>query len=165
MSKKFPIDEFDSAAPHGGRHRARRTKRDVVKELLRITVVAAVVAGLAFVSLRAIDNSVKFNPGSAPVQTFSSAPVNSIGVTVLDSTQVDGLASKVAHKLLDAGWNVLTADNLSDGASHKTTIVYVSASTYETAATSLLRTLGKFSVQVDGRFTDPITVVLGADYK
>jgi len=92
-------------------------------------------------------------------------PLKSTGVTVLDSTQAVGLASKVAHKLLNAGWNVLTADNLSDGTSHKATIVYVSASTFKPAAVSLLRSLGKYSIQVDATYGDPITVVLGSDYK
>ena len=165
MPKKFPIDEFDSVEPQGGRHRARRTKRDRARELFRVTVVAALVAGLAFVTLRVIDQGVKFESVSNPTQSAFVDPLKSTGVTVLDSTQADGLASKVAHKLLDAGWKVLTADNISDGASHKTTIVYVSASTYTGAAKSLLRTLGKYSVQVDGSFTDPITVVLGSDFK
>ncbi len=165
MPKKFPIDEFDSVAPHGGRHRARRTKRDRARELLRVAVVAAVVAGLGFFSLRLIDNGVKFDSGSTPTVSAFADPMKQTGVTVLDSTQANGLASKVAHKLLDAGWNVLTADNLSDGASHKTTIVYVSASTYQPAATSLLRTLGKFEVQVSATYSDPITVVLGSDFK
>ncbi len=165
MPKKFPIDEFDSVEPHGGRHRARRTKRDRARELFRVFVVAAVVAGVAFFSLRVIDQGVKFNSGSTPTQVAFVDPMKQTGVTVLDSTSADGLASKVAHKLLDAGWNVLTSDNLSDGASHKTTIVYVSASTYQAAATSLLKTLGKFEVHVDASYADPITVVLGSDYK
>jgi hypothetical protein len=165
MPKKFPTDEFDFVEPHGGRHRARRTKRDRAKELLRVTVVAAVVAGLAFFTLRVIDNGVKFDSGSTPTMSAFADPLKTTGVTVLDSTQADGLASKVAHKLLNAGWNVLTADNLSDGASHKSTIVYVSASTFKPAATSLLRSLGKYSIQVDATYSDPITVVLGSDYK
>lgn len=165
MPKKFPTDEFDFVEPHGGRHRARRTKRDRARELLRVTVVAAVVAGLAFFTLRVIDNGVKFDSGSTPTVSAFADPLKSTGVTVLDSTQADGLASKVAHKLLDAGWNVLTADNLSDGSRHDSTIVYVSSDAYKAAATSLLRTLGKYSVQVDGTFGDPITVVLGPDYK
>ena len=165
MPKKFPIDEFDSVEPHGGRHRARRTKRDRARELIRVFAVAAVVAGVAFISLRVIDQGVKFDSGSTPTQSAIADPMKATGVTVLDSTQQDGLASKVAHKLLDAGWNELTADNLSDGSSHTTTIVYVSASTYEPAAKSLLGSLGKYSVQVDGKYADPITVVLGSDFK
>ena len=47
MAKKFPLDEFDSATVHGGRHRARRTAKDRVLEWIRIFVAAALVAAAA----------------------------------------------------------------------------------------------------------------------
>jgi len=164
MAKKFPNDEFDFVTPGGGRHRARRTKRDRVREFVRVLVAAAAVAGLGLFGLRILDSGVKFDISTAPT-TSSVVNLTTVGVTVLDSTDAAGLASKVAHKLLDAGWNVLTADNLSDGTKHETTIVYISDEANRSEAKRLLKTLGKFAIETSDAYSDPITVVLGPDFK
>lgn len=167
MAQKFPIDEFDSATVHGGRHRARRTKRDRVREFLRVLVVATFVGLCGIVGLKIVDGSVVIDP-SELVQASPSASTSSVkatGVTILDATGQDGLASKVAHKLLDAGWNVLTADNLASAQVPEKTQVLISSPQFETASKSLLKTLGEYEVQVSVGYSDPITVVLGADFK
>ena len=166
MSQKFPSDEFDSAPPHGGRHRARRTKRDRVIEFLRVMAVAAIFGFVALFGLRIADGSVVINPADlidpSPVATST---VKSTPVTVLDGTSQVGLASKVAHELLDAGWNVITADNLNPTAPIAETKIYITSQDFDAATKTLVKTLGKYSVEVSGQYADPITVVLGDDYK
>lgn len=164
MSKKFPTDEFDFLEPHGGRHRARRTKRDRFREFARILVVAAVAGIIGLGGLRIIDSGVKFD-GSALPTASTAAEVVSVGVTVLDSTDTDGLASGTAQKLVDAGWNVLTADNLNEDITRETTIVYISSEDNRSDAKKVLKTLGKYSIEVSSGYTDPITVVLGSDFE
>ena len=108
MSQKFPIDEFDSAAIEGGRHRARRTSRDRIREFLRVAVAASIFGLVAIGGLKIVDGTVAFNPADlvAPSPSTAATSVKLTGVTVIDGTGQLGLASKTAHKLLDAGWNV-----------------------------------------------------------
>ena len=167
MAQKFPKDEFDSVAVHGGRHRARRTKRDRIREFVRVLVVATVVGLFGILGLKIVDGSVVIDP-SELVQASPSASTSSVkatGVTVLDATGQADLASKVAHNLLDAGWNVLTADNLDAAPVPEKTVVLISSPQFEAASKSLLKTLGEYEIQVSVSYSDPITVVLGADYK
>ena len=167
MAQKFPKDEFDSATVHGGRHRARRTKRDRVREFVRVLLAATVVGLCSIIGLKIVDGSVVIDP-SELVQASPSASTSSVkatGVTILDATGQTGLASQVAHDLLDAGWNVLTADNLADSPVPEKTQVLISSPQFEAASKSLLKTLGDYEVQVSVNFSDPITVVGGADFK
>ncbi|MEN9957295.1 MAG: hypothetical protein RIR46_903 [Actinomycetota bacterium] len=167
MAQKFPKDEFDSATVHGGRHRARRTKRDRIREFVRVLVVATVVGLSGIIGLKIIDGSVVIDPSELvqPSPSASTSSVKATGVTVLDATEQEGLASEVAHKLLDAGWNVLTADNLDTPTAPEKTLVFISSPQYESASKSLLKTLGEYEVQVSVGYSDPITVVLGKDFK
>jgi len=166
MSQKFPTDEFDSVAPHGGRHRTRRTARDGVREFFRLMAASAAVGAIAIIGLKVADGSVQLNPADLISPSASTGTtVKSTPVTVLDGTARVGLASKVAHSLLDAGWNVLTADNLSATAEVKTTKVYIGSADLESASKTLLKTLGNYAVEVSGTYADPITIVLGSDFK
>lgn len=166
MAQKFPSDEFDSVPPHGGRHRTRRTKRDRIREFFRVMAVSAIVGVIAIFGLKIADGSVALNPADLIAPSASSTTsVKSTGVTVLDGTTQAGLASKVAHSLLDAGWNVLTADNLNAASETTTTTVYISSEQFQAASKSLLKNLGDYKVEVSGNYPDPITVVLGTDYK
>lgn len=165
QAKKFPTDVFDSAPEHGGRHRARRTKRDRFREFTRVIVVAASVAALGLVALRVVDSSVQFDigtlPTAAPVTNTAPAP----GVTVLDATDAAGAASKLAHDLLDAGLNVLTADNYSGETEVSNTVLYISEEKYRTVAKKALKTMGKYPIEVSTDFVDPVTVIIGSDFK
>ncbi len=166
MSQKFPTDEFDSVAPHGGRHRTRRTARDRVREFFRIMVASAAVGTIAIVGLKVIDGSVQLNPADLIAPSSSAGvSIKNTAVTVLDGTSRAGLASKVAHSLLDAGWNVLTAENLEVTSEVTATTVYINSADLKSASTTLLKTLGTYTVEVSGTYADPITVVLGTDFK
>ena len=162
MAKKFPIDEFDQLAPHGGRHRIRRTATDRVSEFLRYMLAAAVVAGAGFFALTWAD-SVNIFSGNVPAVTEATDPTKSNPITVLDATGEAGVAGKLAHRLLNLGWNVVTADNAPDEADK--TQVFVNASTLSPAAQILLDDLGNYPISVSTDYTDPITVVIGKDFK
>ena len=106
MAKKFPIDEFDSATVHGGRHRARRTAKDRVLEWIRIFVAAAVVAGGGYLTLKFVENSSVFDgylpsSNSSPEASISAKPA----VLVLDGGD-ENLAGAAGKFLQDAGYNV-----------------------------------------------------------
>ncbi|MEY4971081.1 MAG: hypothetical protein RLZZ404_7, partial [Actinomycetota bacterium] len=114
MAKKFPIDEFDSATVHGGRHRARRTAKDRIYEWVRIFVAAAVVAGVGYGTLKYVENSSVFDgylpsSNSSPSASTDSRP----GVVVLDGGD-ENLSGAAGQILKDAGYNVTGASVLVD---------------------------------------------------
>ena len=162
MAKKFPNDEFDRVPPHGGRHRIRRTARVRVKEFFGYMVAAGLIAGVGFFALTWADSSNIFS-GTVPTVAEQSDPLKGNAVAVLDATGEDGVAGKLAHKLLDKGWNVVIADNAEEKADK--TEVFVNASTISPAAEELLKDLGKYPVSVSEAFAEPITVVIGKDFK
>jgi hypothetical protein len=187
MAQNFPKDAFDSVTDVGGRHRAKRTVGSRFVSFSRYAGVAAVLSAAAVVALNlSSDNSIfSGNVGaknSTQSQSFNSGGV---GVTVIDATEQKGLATKVAQSLYDAGWNVLTATNLNapgatvvqpglnfDGTPRvpaatvpETTIVYASNATAQSAAQSVLKTLGNYKVVVSATYADPVTIVLGSDFK
>lgn len=169
MAKKFPIDEFDTAAVHGGRHRARRTARDRIIEWVRIFVAAALVAGLGYGILKFVENSNVFDGylptgGSSPSASAQALP----GVTVLDGGDKD-LAGTTGQLLKEAGFNVLGASKLVDADKKpiaiETTVVVITDELFRGEATKVAAKVGSPDVVVSPEFAGPITVVLGADYK
>ena len=136
MAKKFPIDEFDKLPPHGGRHRIRRNASVRVREFFGYMLAAAVIA---------------FGWLLLPCST------------VVDATGEDGVAGTLAHRLLNKNWKVVAADNAANEAD-KTT-VYINASTLTPAAEELLKALGKYPISVSADYSDPITVLIGKDFK
>ena len=169
MAKKFPIDEFDSATIHGGRHRARRTAKDRVLEWLRIFVAAAVVAGLGYGTLKYVENSSVFDgylPGSnsSPAASISAKP----GVTVLDGGG-NNLAGEAGKILRDAGFNVTETAILVDATNKrvkiKTTVVTITDDLFRADAEAIAAKIGDPEVVVSPEFAGPITVVLGSNYK
>ena len=162
MAKKFPIDEFDKLPPHGGRHRIRRTAGVRVREFFGYTVAAALIAGVGFFALTWADSS---NIFSGTVQTVAEPgePLKANAITVLDGTGADGVAGKLAQKLLNKNWKVVAADNAANEADETT--VFINASTLTPAAEELLKDLGKYPIAVSPDYTDPITVLIGKDFK
>ncbi len=162
MSKKFPTDEFDNLPAHGGRHRIRRTGLDRVREFLRYMIMAVVVAGVGFFALNWADSSNIFN-GSVPKPTVAADVTKGYPITVLDATKTDGLAGTLGHKILDAGYTVVTADNAADKAAK--TVIYYSNVDYKATAQALVSIVGKFPLKLSNAYTDAVTIVLGADYQ
>lgn len=169
MSQKFPLDEFDSVASHGGRHRVRRTPKIRALEFLRIVVVALVVAVLAYFGLKWIDSANLFSV-SQPVPTISVTDIaKGLEITVLDATATAGTADRVAAKLVDGGFNVVSAGLLGGDSSSNTevnqTIVFFFNSDDKAAAALIAKSLGAYPVKQSTAYAGDVTIVLGADFK
>ena len=188
MAKDFPVDEFDSVTAVGGRHRAKRTVRSRLASFARYAAVTAVLSGSAIVALNITSAGTDLGAVSAPnTQGLSGFNANGLGVTVVDATEKLGLASKVAMSLFDDGWNVLAAVNLNlpvakvapgtipapaptpsaTGAEDpsKFTTVYVTTDAAKSAAGDILNAIGNYRIVQSATYADPITIVLGSDYK
>ena len=169
MSQKFPLDEFDSAVSHGGRHRVRRTPKIRALEFLRIVVVALVVAVVGYFGLKWVDSS-NLLPVSEPVPTISVADIaKGLEITILDATATTGTADKVATSLVDAGFNVVSAGQLSGDTSSNTevdqTIVFYFNAGDKAAAAIVAEALGAYPVKQSTAYAGDVTIVLGADFK
>lgn len=169
MAKKFPIDEFDSAEVHGGRHRARRTAKDRVLEWVRIFVAAGLVAGLGFGILKFVESSNVFDgylPSGNPSPSASAQALPE--VQVLDGGGED-LAAIAGQLLKDAGFNVTGASVLVDSdkkpVAIENTVVVITDELFRADAESIAAKIGSPEVIVSPEFVGPITVVLGADYQ
>ena len=169
MAKKFPIDEFDSATVHGGRHRARRTAKDRIFEWLRIFVAAALVAGGGYGTLKYVENSSVFdgylpNSNSSPSASTDSRP----GVVVLDGGD-ENLSGAAGQLLKDAGFNVTGASVLVDAKKKpvkiKTTVITITDELFRSDAEAIAAKVGNPEVVISPEFAGPITVVLGSNYK
>lgn len=169
MAKKFPIDEFDSATVHGGRHRARRTARDRVYEWLRIFIAAALVAGVGYGTLKFVENSSVFsgylpNSNSSPSSSADTRP----GVVVLDGGD-ENLSGAAGQILKDAGYNVTGASVLVDANKNpvkiKTTVITITDELFRADAEAIAGKVGNPEVVISPEFAGPITVVLGSNYK
>jgi hypothetical protein len=190
MAKPFPTDEFDAVTGPGGRHRAKPGFASRLISFLRYSLVTVLLAVAGIAGLTIVSGENKFNDVlNLGNQTTTVAQpqfkADGLGVTVVDGTNKSGLASTVAHKLFDAGWNVLTASNYSLLPKLKAkvptpaplvtsatgevigaqTIIYVNSATAKNAATKLMQTLGSYKVIESNNYGDPITVILGSDYK
>ncbi len=170
MSQKFPLDEFDSVAAHGGRHRVRRTAGMRALEFARILLAAVVVAALGYFGLKFIDSANLFTPASAPVETVSVQDIaKGLEITVLDSTSTTGKADGVAKTLVDAGFNVISAGDLSGDSSTSsqvpTTVVYYFNTGDKAAAAVIAKALGAYPVEQSTAYAGAVTVVIGADFK
>ena len=171
MSQKFPTDEFDFVGGIGGRHRARRGKRDSFFELLQVMIVGVVISGGGYLGLQVLAKSgnLPIDPGVVvAVKPNQFTKGGGVGVSVIDASNETDAASKLGQKLLDDGWNVWSASrsiNKARKPGHvKKTIVYASGDSSADAAKSLAKTLGGYTSIVSTKYADPITIVLGTDY-
>jgi hypothetical protein len=172
MAKKFPVDEFDLAPLSGGRHRLRRNAANGFLEFVSITVATGLVLTAGFYAFNSFSPSGVLpnnNPSSSATTAVVISRGGGVGVSVLDASGSQGLASSVAHKLLDAGWNVFAAADLVDPknkkATQKVTVLYVQSEDLRSKAEALKGDLGSFDIVVSATYLDPITVVLGKDYQ
>ena len=170
MAQKFPLDEFDSAVAHGGRHRVRRTPKIRALEFLRILVVALVVAVLGYFGLKLVDSANLFSATSTPVSSVSIQDVaKGLEITILDATATIGTADKVATTLVDAGFNVVSAGELGGEVSSKSevpqTIVYYFDAGDKAAAAVIAKALGTYPVKQSTAYAGAVTVVIGTDFK
>ncbi|WP_296630407.1 LytR C-terminal domain-containing protein [Rhodoluna sp.] len=167
MAKKFPIDEFDSATQHGGRHRVRRTAKDRVYEWVRIFVAAAVIAVIGYGALKLVESSTVFD-GVLP-QPSASASQSAPGVKLLDGTAVEAKVTKASTALIDGKFNFLGAAKLQDAdgtqISIEKTLIVITDEVFRSQASEVAALFGDAPIQVSTEFAGPITVVLGKDFK
>ena len=166
MAENFPQDEFDQVAPATGARRARRSGGSKFLEFVSYFTVSAIIAGgglfgyQTFFGGSSIDVNALSDNGKT---TTDSIRINE--TTIFDGVGQDGLAGTVAHKLIDKGWNVVTAANVPLGLKAEKTIIYINSDKLQDAANALVGDLGTYTIEVSNQYIDPITVVLGADYK
>ena len=167
MAKKFPIDEFDSATQHGGRHRVRRTGKDRLFEWVRIFVAAAVIAVLGYGGLKLVESSTVFE-GVLPAPSASASDA-APGVKLLDGTGVDAKVAKASTVLIDGKYNFLGAAKLQDANNKpiaiEKTLIVITDEVFRSQATEIAALFANAPIQVSTEFAGPITVVLGKDFK
>jgi LytR cell envelope-related transcriptional attenuator len=170
MAKKFPLDEFDSAIAHGGRHRVRRTPKIRALEFLRVLVAALIVAVVGYFALKLVDSANLFTATSAPVSSVSVADVaKGLQITILDATGTKATADKLATSLVDGGFNVVSAGELGGDATAQskvanTTVYYFNVADKGSAGV-IAKQLGAYPVKQSTAYAGAITIVIGADFK
>ena len=166
MAENFPLDEFDQVAPTLGVRRARKSIGSKFLEFSAYFTVSGILAGGGLFGYQTF-----FGGSSIDVNSLNDngkATVDSIRInetTVFDGVGQDGLAGSVARKLMDKGWNVVTAANVPAGLKADKTVIYINSDQLQDAAKALVSDLGSYSIEVSNQYLDPITVVLGGDYK
>ena len=169
MTKNFPSDEIDSVTAGIGSRRAKRSKGAAVLEVFAYLTISAVIAGGGLFGYQTFfggGSKLDLNALSDNSNTQQAVdPLRINETTIYDAVGQDGLASGVAKKLLDKGWNVVTASDMPLGAKADKTVVYINSKDLDTAAKALVADLGQYSIEVSSQYIDPIVVVLGADYK
>lgn len=168
MAKNFPTDEFDQVAPAPGRRRVRRSRGRKFLEFVTYFTFSAVIAGGGLFGYQTFFGGGTKLDLSAYSDNTAKTNVDPLRINetkVIDAVGQDGLAGTVAHKLLDKGWNVVTAANAPIGITAEKTVIYINSDQLNDAAKALAGDLGNYSVEVSNQYIDPITVVIGADYK
>lgn len=166
MAENFPQDEFDQVAKAPGVRRAKRSKGSKFFEFIAYFSISAVIAGGGLFGYQSF-----FSGSSIDVSSISdngkvnTDPIRINETTVLDAVGQPGLAGTVAHKLIDKGWNVVTAANAPVSLKADKTVIYINSDKLQDAAKKLISDLGSYSIEVSTQYIDPITVVLGPDYK
>lgn len=166
MAKNFPEDEFDPVAPAPGVRRARQSGLSKFLEFTAYFAVSGIVAGGALFGFQSFFGGSGLNVGA--LTENNRVAVDAIRInetTILDGVGKTGLASSVAHKLLDKGWNVVTAANVQEGLKVEKTVIYINSNDLQDAAKTLVGDLGNYGIEVSNQYFDPITVVLGPDFK
>lgn len=164
MSEKFPIDEFDSAPIHGGRHRALRTGKTRVIEFTKLLVIATAVAGAGYLGLQLVQSSSVFS-GFISQPSATSAATE---VKVFDGTEANQSGTAVAKLLFLADFNVGDAENLIDGDGKEVVVekssILISDEKFRADANKIAKTVGVTQIELTADYPDPITVVIGADW-
>ena len=168
MAENFPPDEFDQVAPAPGRRRVRRSSGKTFLEFVTYFSVSAIVAGGSLFGYQTFfggGTKLDFNALNTTPTKPSVDPLRINETKVVDGVGQEGLAGTVARKLVDKGWNVVTAANSTIGVVAEKTVIYINSDQLTEAAKALTGDLGSFAIEVSNQYIDPITVVLGADYK
>lgn len=165
MAEKFPVDEFDRVTAVGGRHRGLVSRGSRVLKTVTSLSIAVVLGAAGYYGLD-FASQLAQQPGEQVVA--SSYLADGASVTVLDASGRKQLATKLAAKLADANWNVLTAADQIDEAdptlTQPKTVIFASTDAALAAAKTLVKSVGNFEVRQSSTYPDDITVVLGTDF-
>ena len=151
-----------------GRRRARRGFGSRLLEFVAYFSVSAVVAGGGLFGYQTFfggGTQLDLSGISDNVTKTNVDPLRINETKVIDGVGQIGLAGQVARKLIDKGWNVVTAANSPVGLPVASTVIYINSEQLNDAAKALIGDLGKYSVEISNQYIDPITVVIGSDYK
>jgi hypothetical protein len=159
---KSAKDEFDTASGVGGKHLAPKRALDYIVSFLTLTLLSAALAGGGILGLRLWDTGVIL---SGEVAEEESVP--QLEIAIVDGTNT-GKAQVIGDRLLEAGWNIVSATSLSDfdPALEPTasTLIFLSSESYRADAAGLLTTFPGAAITVSGQFLAPVTVLIGTDY-
>lgn len=167
MAKKFPVDEFDAAPAHGGRHRKLRTAGARVREFFKLLLISMVVAGVGYLGLQWVQSSNVFD-GFIAGQSTETGTSAKTKVKVFDGTASNEAGTEVAKALFLAGYDVGSAENLIDSANAEVVVekstILITDEKYRATANKLSTETGIKLIEVTADYPDPLTVVVGADY-
>lgn len=182
MNQKYPRDRFDdipASLDRKGAHRAPRTPADRLASWLWALGAIVALVGVGAIGIFVIDRLVAFDGNEAatsetPAATESAAETvvpevvaqrdPEIPVTVLNGTQISGVAGRTSDALSALDWNVVTIDDAATDDHTQTQIIYGSASE-EAAALALVQDLGGGAPSLDPAQAQPgtITIIVGTD--
>ena len=178
----FTQDSFDSLPAHPARVGAHRGPPAPGRGWgwLAWAARAPVVHGGAGGGYEAVlNNNIQFTDAFGGSSTSTTAPEGeptpeapavtpitdgSLPVTILNGTEVVGLAGRVGESAVANGWNIATMANASTS-DFATTTVYYEDPANEAAALGLAQLLGGVPTELSSNFQGAaLTVVLGTDY-
>lgn len=178
---KYPKDRFDEIPPsldRRGAHRAPRSRGDKIAAWLWGLGAVVVLVVLGLVAMFIIDNVVSFDQAASestptptatateepPVEQVTPAMDAEIPVTVLNGTDLAGVAGGTGDELAAIGWNVVLRDD-ADSEDYQSSTIYYGAAEDEPAALQLAADLGGGTPTLDPAMTEPgtITIIVGYD--
>ena len=155
-------DEFDTVSGVGGKHLAPKRALDYIISFLTLTFLSAALAGGGVLGLQLWDTGVILSGLVAQEET-----VPQLEVAIVDGTNT-GKAQEMEDRLLEAGWNIVSATSLSDFdpalEPAVSTLIFLSSEAYRADAAGLLATFPGASITVSDQFLAQVTVLIGTDY-
>jgi hypothetical protein len=178
---RFPEDSFDrlpaSASGRVGAHRGPAPRGRGWRVLAWAALATVLLVGAGITHLAVIDNRNQFTDAqngstssASPTETAAPAPVvepvtdPTKSVTILNGTDLAGLATRVGDAATTAGWTIGSRANASS-TDFPTTTVYYADPANEAAALGLAQLLGGVPTELNTSFPGAdLTAVLGTDY-
>jgi hypothetical protein len=162
MPKTFQ-DEFDAATGVGGKHLAPKRALDYIVSFLTLTFLSAALAGGGILGLQLWDTGVILS--GLVAQQEDAVP--QMEIAIVDGTN-SGKAQQIGDRLLEGGWNIVSATSLSDLdpalEPAVSTLIFLSSEAYRVDAAGLLGTFPGAAITVSDQFLAPVTVLIGTDY-
>jgi hypothetical protein len=177
------LDSFDhlpASTSRVGAHRGPKPRGRGWIVFAWAALATALLVGAGVTYLAVVNNSIQFDgvfgagggSTSSAVATETPTPTPSVvpavdpqaSVTVLNGTDVAGLASGVGDIILSNGWAQPTVANASETTVATSTVYYADAAS-EAAALAMSEQLGGVPIELSTAFPGAtLTVVIGGDY-